>query len=853
MAGKRVGDGVGESTRKRCRQAVWPARGLALLTIALLAGPSGAQTRTVVVGARYQAGKAHRFLLGPGYRELWTTPIQVEVLDLTRFSGGLTAKKKGGGLETTSLHFEGKDGRKWKFRSIDKDPSRGMPENLQGSLAEKIVQDQISASHPLGVLVCDALERAAGILSVEHRLVVLPDDERLGGFRKEFAGMLGTLEESISVEPPVMPGFSGFTQVVDTEELEHILDADSGERVDARAFLRARLFDVLIGDPDRHLGQWDWARSAATGRWVAVPKDRDLAFVRFDGLLMHFVRSEAPHLVKFDERYPAAIAFDLQSRDIDRLFLGELEWPAWRQAAEELRSRLTDAVVDAAVKRLPAPYHRLDGARLAARLKARRDGLEPMARRQYQLLAREAEVYGTDQSDTVQILRETDGSVDVALAGHEGQYVQRRFLPGETREVRVFLKGGDDRVVSEGHGEPKVKVRVVGGDGNDVIDDSAAGHTRVYDSSRTARVIKGPGTDVSHRPYTHPLDDRGFPTRDWGSESSILPWGRASQDYGLVLGAEYQRTAFGFRKDPFASQQTLRVGYSTMLRTGGIEYEYLSLRTDSRSRFHVAAKLSALDVIHYYGFGNETKDLGDLSLYKVKETQAVLAPSYRLELDPVDVYVGPVLKYSETRTSSLLLARQQPYGSGSFGQVGAHVGVVVDHRQLDAARSRGGIVTAEASVYPGVWSATETFGKVRAEGIAYLAADLPLQPVLALRVGGEKLFGRYPFPEAASLGGSESFRGLLRQRYVGDASAYANAELRVLLLRNDRSLIPRVGVFGLGDVGRIFLQGEVSSVWHAGYGGGVFLSLIDVNKVVSLTLAYSEGQLRFHLQSGFAF
>jgi hypothetical protein len=840
-------------TRTRSRRRGWAARGLAVLALALAAGPSGAETVTRVVGARYRAGTVHRVLMGTGYRDLWTTPIQVEVLDLGRFSGGLSPLKRGGGRETVSLHLQGKDGRRWKFRSIDKDPARGLPENLRGSFAQGIAQDEISASFPCGVLVVDPLEQAAGILHVEHRVFVMPDDERLGEFRKEFAGMLGTLEETVSVEKPVTSGFSGVSEVVNTEHLEPILDADSAERVDERAFLRARLFDVVIGDTDRHQFQWEWAHSSETGRWLPVPKDRDLAFARFDGLGMRVVRSELPHLEKFGAKYPSAITFDLQSRDIDRLFLGELDWTAWQQAAAELRSRLADPVVDAAVKRLPPPYYRLEGARLAARLKARRDGLEPIARRLYELLARDAEVYGTDQADNVRILRDPDGSVEVVLAGHEGPYFQRRYLPGETHEVRIFLKGGGDHVVSEGRGEPKVLVRVVAGSGNDVIDDSASGHTRVYDSSRTARVIRGAGTDVSHRPYTHPLDSRGFPARDWGTSSSILPWGRASQDYGVILGAEYQRTAYGFHKDPFASRQSLRLGYSTGLNTFGLEYEYLSLRTDSRARFHVDAKLSALDVIHYYGFGNETKDTGAASLYKVKETQALLAPSYRLELEPFDVYVGPVFKYADTRTSSLLLARQQPYGSGSFGQVGAQMGVVVDRRALDAGRSRGGIFTAEASVYPGVWSATEAFSKLRAEGVVYLPADLPLQPVLALRAGGEKLFGRYPFQEAASLGGSDTFRALLRQRYIGDASAYANAELRLLLVHNDHSLLPRVGVFGLGDVGRVFLQGETSSVWHTGFGGGVFVSLLDLNNVVSFTLATSEGQIGFHLQSGFSF
>jgi hypothetical protein len=326
-----------------------------------------------------------------------------------------------------------------------------------------------------------------------------------------------------------------------------------------------------------------------------------------------------------------------------------------------------------------------------------------------------------------------------------------------------------------------------------------------------------------------------------------------SQDYGLIFGAQGQRTDLGFRKHPFAARHTLRLGYSTKLQTGGLEYDYRSLRTDSRNRFDVAAKLSALDVIHYYGFGNETKEAREQGYYNVKATQAVLMPSYRLELEPLDVYVGPVLKYADTASAPNLLAQQRPYGSGSFGQVGARLGVVVDRRQLDAGRSRGGIVTAEAGVYPGVWSTTETFGKVRASGVVYLPADLPLEPVLALRVGGEKLFGRYPFEEAASLGGSDSFRGLPWQRYIGDASAYANAELRLLVVRNDRAFIPRVGVFGLGDFGRVFLEGESSSVWHTGVGGGVFLSLFDLNNVLSVTLAHSEGQLRFNLQGGFTF
>ena len=47
--------------------------------------------------------------------------------------------------------------------------------------------------------------------------------------------MLGTLEEDPSVKAPVTPGFEGFTRLVDTEELQKLVDASAGERVDARA------------------------------------------------------------------------------------------------------------------------------------------------------------------------------------------------------------------------------------------------------------------------------------------------------------------------------------------------------------------------------------------------------------------------------------------------------------------------------------------------------------------------------------------------------------------------------------------------------------------------------------------
>src|SRR5438045_1501992 len=52
---------------------------------------------TVAAGARYQAGALRRWLSGDAYRDLWTMPIRVPVLDRHTYVGGLHPTKEGGG------------------------------------------------------------------------------------------------------------------------------------------------------------------------------------------------------------------------------------------------------------------------------------------------------------------------------------------------------------------------------------------------------------------------------------------------------------------------------------------------------------------------------------------------------------------------------------------------------------------------------------------------------------------------------------------------------------------------------------------------------------------------------------
>jgi hemolysin activation/secretion protein len=146
-----------------------------------------------------------------------------------------------------------------------------------------------------------------------------------------------------------------------------------------------------------------------------------------------------------------------------------------------------------------------------------------------------------------------------------------------------------------------------------------------------------------------------------------------------------------------------------------------------------------------------------------------------------------------------------------------------------------------------------TFGEVHGEAVTYLSARAPLDPTLALRVGGRKLWGRYPFFEAAFIGGASTVRLGRVNRYAGDASAYGSTELRLSLAKVKLVLPADLGVFGLADAGRVFLAGESSDTWHAAAGGGVWLSYLERAYTLSLAIAKSDERTGIYAQAGFGF
>ena len=142
----------------------------------------GDSTHTLVPGARFEASSYGEWIYGKNYRQLWTTPVEVPVLDLNTVGGGLSPMRPGGAGQSISLHFMGEDGRRYTVRSIDKDPSKRLMEELKDTVVEDVIQDLVSAHLPAAGLVVDALMDATGVLHAPHRLVVIPRRPEIGIF-----------------------------------------------------------------------------------------------------------------------------------------------------------------------------------------------------------------------------------------------------------------------------------------------------------------------------------------------------------------------------------------------------------------------------------------------------------------------------------------------------------------------------------------------------------------------------------------------------------------------------------------------------------------------------------------------
>jgi hypothetical protein len=856
----RVAVSRGVPARAGARWAVLTL-GLALVpgaaAIAQGAAAGQPERRTVTVG-HYAAGPLKRSVWGAGYRDLWMTPVSVEVLDLTNEAGGLRPLRRVGGQQTRALALEGRDGRSYTFRALVKDSSHLLDffdPQLQQSLVVKLLDDLMSAQHPAAELVASGVLDAAGVPGQRWRLVALPDDPVLSEFGREFAGAVGVFGEYPLPAKDSRPGFLGATEILDHLEFYDRLEAGDAAP-DARALLRARLVDVLIGDWDRHRRQWRWAKTGESPLFTPIPEDRDQAFSRYDGYALSRTRARDPRFQRFGPRYEGIGGLTFNGWDQDRRLLSGFTREDFVDAARELASRVTDEAIEAAARRMPPEWYAVDGKRLVSDLRARRDALPEAAEKYYRHLAGRVDVYLTNRSERVLAARAPEGDMEVTVralddAGQAGPVTFHRvFHASETEEVRFYALGGNDTMVVTG-GDRGPRVRMVGGAGDDTLDATGAGKAKLSDSDGRSRAIAADLDGAPYRAPAPPTNAPWIPARDFTRETWLAPAFSYNADVGLFLGYTFLQERYGFRKTPYASRQRLTAGYAFQQKGGHVEYEGDFRRENSRLSFDVHGYASSVEVLRFYGFGNETEATEDQKYYRVHANQYVLYPSVRLGFGRGgELHVGPALKYtSNDQSRDEYINAVNPYGVGGYAALGAHAVLSWDARDNVVFPRRGVFAAVRGSWFPQAWDVESDFGQVNANVNGYLPVGRAL--TLAARAGGKKVFGTYPYMEAAALGqgGLDSgvlaapentLRGYRARRFAGDEAVFLNGDMRLRISGMNIGAPGSWGLTAFADTGRVWLEGESSDQWHSSVGGGLWFSWLKDRAAASIGLSHSS-------------
>ena len=834
---------------------------------------------TVRAGKDYEAGGFKRAMLGDHYRDVWTAPVEVPVIDLSKANGGLKIIKRGGGMQTYSLKLEAENGRLYSLRSIQKDPSPTLPFALRFSFADDLVQDQISASHPFGAFVLPPLGDAAGIYHTNPKLVYIPDTPQLGEYREDFGGMLAMLEEDADEDWSGYEDFGNTKNAVSTNSVREALRDDHDNAVDQSNFLRVRLFDMWIGDWDRHDGQFRWAEIEEDKGMIyrPIPEDRDNVWFKFDGVIP-WIASRKWALRKFQDFKPEIrdiAGLNFNGRHVDRSFLTGLSKEDWLNMAEDLQNRLTDQQIEAAIKTMPEPAYKASGEEIISTLKARRDRLKSTALEYYTILAKEVDVVGSDKDEYFEVIRKADGATEVNVyeiddGKKDRRFYHREFIPEETKEIRLYGLGDEDKFYVSGEAKRGIRVRIIGGDGEDTFADSSRvsglqnmtiyyddeGENDIEDGRETRLVLSDDADNNIYDPEDFKYNYLG-PTGYFG----------ANNDDGIFFGGGVIIKTQAFRKDPYASMHKIVANVAP--RTGAWNFIY---NGDFRNLFGpVGFNMEALVrapnfFTNFYGYGNETKRStgDDEDFYNVRYSEVLAFPGLQLNFKNSLIKFGPSYQYVNVRNEKdsfidLVSSELSPGVFDPNHYLGFELRADINTTKILHKPEKGVRWLTEMKWFNELQNDKSKIARIRSDFSVFYTVDIPLETTFAVRVGGESVSGDYSFYQASVIGGNRGLnvqgnvRGYDRGRFTGRSSVYQNNEIRMRLFKVPFYYMPfEMGISGHFDQGRVWADGEESDKWHSGRGAGVWIAPLG-RWVFTAVYTVSDEEKTYNLNFGFLF
>lgn len=822
---------------------------------------------TLPANTAFEASGFKQFWWGDQYRDIWTQPVRARMINVETELGGLRPIKKGGGMSSNSLRMEAPSGKQYILRSINKDYRKLVPPEFSNLNLISVFQDQNSASHPYAALTLPTLSRAANIYYTAPELVYLKHQPGLGNYNSQFPEELYLLEQRPAGDWSDSEQFGYSEEILGYTDLLVNLREKKTHFIDQEWVCKSRIFDLLIHDFDRHDDQWRWASFKEDDRttYRPIPRDRDQAFYKFRGLLPKYIAAFViPKFKTMKGDLKDAKNQSFNARYFDRYFLNQLEWKDWEPIISEMQANVTDEAIDEAMQQFPTEIIGESTAKIGQLLRERRGNLMEIGKRLYDYISLEVEITGTDHKDRFEIKGNADGSLQIKVyvrRKEKGDLLKfsRTFYPSETKEIRLYGLRDKDIFNFFGLRNNRIRVRIIGGEDDDVINNSTQQKVFVYDETNGIE-LNGSGfkdrrsdTDFDVNEY----DRYGF---RYNSVLPLLSLGYTVDD-GVWIGGVVSWTRQGWRKFPYKSRQDLSVTVAPGSREAfqfGYSGHFPKLL--GPLDFSPTAEVNFPRYESFFGLGNESKNaLRDIPFNWVRLQSIEASPLLELTSrnNSTSITFGPTFESIDVKNTEGRVSEDPEIGftNSDFDRrqyLGAVARFNSSYTDSEVVPTNGFRFTAGFK-YLNEMELEETVTTFDTEGQLYIKLSQSPLLVFANSVGYQKVWGDPQFHQHADLGNRSNLRGFRNERFRGTAAFFHNMDLRLRLRQSKNNILPYdMGIVGGFDYGRVWLDEEDSDTWHNSKTIGLWFDLLGF-VVVQPYYSFDKEENLFNFRLGFNF
>ncbi|MFD1632060.1 metallophosphoesterase [Pseudopedobacter beijingensis] len=802
-------------------------------------------TKIIAVGKKYKASKSKAKFLGKHYRKSWVTPVEVPFLDLTRAQGGLKPLNR----SENTLTLQNEKGKNFRFSIINNNPYDLLPSGFDATIVKELMDDQASTSYPFGSIIVDYLSKKAKIDSLDSHVFYLPPSKILGEYLSDFGGKVGILQHEIDS-----------TKLLSTHQLYTELESSQENVVNQQLFLKHRLFDLLIGDFNRGEDEWLWEAEKQGKKTIYHPvnKYRKQFFTKIDGYIPLALKNLAPEIRHFGNKIKKPKNLSIMARNLDRNLLNQLSEEIWIATADSLKNLLTDDIIRQAVTNVPKNSYDIDGEELIQKLIIRKNSLTQVARKYYRILSRNVRVIGTKNDDIFLAFRTPKGTeLNLIDTQKETKSFNRIFLNKETKSLTLYGLDGNDSLFINGNTKSRpIKIRFVGGNGNDYLENSS-NQKRVlfYDDDKTRSPNnKNSKLIFNNQPWINDFNRNDFIYNKVGFSPNAMIYNM--RDFASA-GFTHNIKLHGFRKYPYAFAQTVSVLLAPV--SGALEVKYLtsfySLFSYNYDLILAGRYMGPAYDFNFYGLGNDTENTGNMKYYQIRSKTAFFNTYFQKRVNNhISIGIGPGFEYFNIlKQDSLHYLNSSVQRSPSYDWFLKLDSYFNFDYSDDNLSPKNGWIWSNGISYFKSWQNQANHVNIKSDFRAYLTPLEQLPVTLAIRLGGAKNFGNYNFYHANSLGSISYLRGYRSERFSGDAALYSNAELRSKLTKlRSRLIAGDMGFYSFYDVGRVFYQKSENNTWHKAYGPGIWVNLFD-NLILTLGYGISKDDKVFSFDTKFRF